>query len=124
VKRVTLFLAMAAVGACSSLPDAGNGIVELQLFPPDSLFVYVGDSVKLRAVALDIHGDSVPAVIVWQTPDTAFVTLDSLAGGWWMVGKAPGSARVQATAGTLRSDNLLSFAVRADTVITSVRQRP
>ncbi len=125
-----LFLAIVAIGACSSLPDAGNGIVELQLFPPDSLIVVVDSgSVTLHAVALDIHGDSIPAataMIHWQTPDTQFVMLDSLTGV--MTGKAVGQARVQATAGTLRSDGLLTFTVRAPdtttTTPTGLRQRP
>jgi hypothetical protein len=125
VKRVVLFLAVAAVAACGSLPNPGDGIVELQLYTPDSLVVVVDSgSVTLHAVALDIHGDSVPAAIRWQTPDTQFVSLDSLTGV--MTGKAVGQARVQATAGTLRSDGLLSFVVRAadTTAATTVRQRP
>jgi hypothetical protein len=128
VKRVALFLAIVAVAACGSLPDPGDGIVELQLYTPDSLVVVVDSgSVTLHAVALDIHGDSIPAAISnirWQTPDTQFVALDSVTGV--MTGKAVGQARVQATAGTLRSDGLLSFVVRApdSTAATTVRQRP
>jgi hypothetical protein len=126
MKSAALLLAIGAVAACSSIPDAGNGVVELVLTIPDSLVVIVDSgSVTLHARALDIHGDSVAsAPIFWETPDTMYVTLDSVTGV--MTGKAVGSARVQARTGTLISDDNLAFTVRApDTnAVIGIRRRP
>jgi hypothetical protein len=103
-------IAALAIVACSSLPDAGGGIVSLQLFQPSSLSIPVDSAVTLRARALDSNGDSVAAQIVWRTPDTAVVTLDSVSGV--LVGKSLGSARVQASVVTL-SSGILVFTIRA-----------
>jgi hypothetical protein len=118
-----VLLAIFVCAACSSLPVSGDQIVALQVFSPDSLFVDLDSSVVLHAVALDIHGDSIPAQVTWQTPDTAFITLDSVSG--LMTGKAIGSARVQAHAGTLVSDPVV-FNVRATPIdtTTTLRRRP
>lgn len=119
--RFVLSLAILAA-ACSSLPDAGGGVVALEIVRPDTLTVTIGHPVTLHARALDIHGDSVAAEIFWRTPDTAFVSLDSVRGV--LAGKSVGSARVQARVGTLVSD-ILSFTVLADTTTsTGIRQRP
>jgi hypothetical protein len=119
--RVVLSLALVAVLACSSLPDAGGGVVALQILPPDTLAVKVGHTDTLHARALDIHGDSIAAAIYWRTPDTAFVTLDSVRGV--MAGKSVGTARVQARVGTLVSD-IITFAVQAADTTAGMRQRP
>lgn len=113
---------LAAVAACSSLPQSGNGVVALQVIVPDSLALRMGDSLQLRAVALNLNGDSVPAVVRWRTPDTALVALDSLSG--LVVAKSDtGSARVQASAGTLLSD-VITIPLRPDTTSTpSLRAR-
>lgn len=121
MKRFAVALVVLAA-ACGSLPDAGGGVVALQLLPPDVLTLRVDSSVTLRARALDIRGDSVAAPIFWRTPDTAFVTLDSVSGV--MVGKSIGSARVQARVGTLSSD-ILTFTIQPDsTPTTGIRRRP
>ena len=120
--RACRTLALLVVAACGSLPDAGDGVVALQLLPPDPLSVTIGHPVTLRARAVDIHGDSVAATIFWRTPDTTFVTLDSVRGV--LTGRAVGTARVQARVGTLVSD-ILTFTVQADTTGTAgIRQRP
>jgi hypothetical protein len=123
VKRLVAVLAIVAVAACSSLPNSGDGIVALQVFAPDSLILAVDSSVTLRAQALDIQGNTVPAVVFWRTPDTAFVTLDSVSGV--LVGTHPGLARVQARVGTLASDPL-TFTI--DSVVATapagIRERP
>lgn len=114
--RIVLSLAIVTLAACSSLPDAGGGIVALEIIPPDTLTVTIGRPLTLHARALDIHGDSVAAQIFWRTPDTTFVALDSVLGV--LAGKSVGSARVQARVGTLSSD-ILTFTVRADTTATT-----
>jgi hypothetical protein len=126
MNRFILPVAIAAISACGSLPNVGNGVVALQLFSPDTLplasahIVTIGQADSLRAVALDIHGDTVAAQIRWRTPDTAFVTLDSVRG--ILVGKSVGSARVQASAGTLSSDVLMFTVDSAST--TGIRGKP
>lgn len=119
--RAVLTLALVTLAACGSLPDAGGGIVALQIFPPDTLAVKIGHADTLHARALDIRGDTVAATIFWRTPDTAFVTLDSVGGV--LTGKSVGSARVQARTGTLVSD-IITFAVQAADTTTTIRQRP
>ena len=116
-------LGLGCIVACSSLPDAGSGVVALELLPPDTLAVTVGQTVTLRARALDLHGDSIEAPIFWRSPDTAFVTLDSVTGV--LGGKSVGAARVQARVGTLVSV-ILTFTVRAadSTSTGGVRARP
>ncbi len=96
-----LLLGLAA--ACSKLPSTGDGIVALELRTPASLTLKLGDSLTLRARALNQQGDSVAADILWQTADTAAITVDPVRG----VVRArlgTGVGRVQASVGTLRSD--------------------
>jgi hypothetical protein len=125
VKSAIALLGIAAVAACSSLPDAGNGIVQLQVFTPDSLVLYPDSSLALRAVALNLNGDSVAATILWRTPDTALVTVD---GSGVVTSKldTAASARVQASVGTLLS-NIIVIALRTaplDTTTSALRAKP
>lgn len=105
MRRASALLLVAAVAACSSLPATGDGIVALQVITPTSLLLKRGDSLTLRARALDQHGDSVAADIRWRTPDTAAVTVDSVR-GVITARVGAGTARIQASVGTLRSDLL------------------
>jgi hypothetical protein len=127
MRRSLASLALLAIVACSSLPDAGGGIVALEISSPDTLTVEsvhpvaIGHADTLRARALNISGDSVAAAIYWRTPDTAFVTLDSVHG--IIAGKTVGTARVQASVGTLVSD-IITFAVQAADTTAGIRRRP
>jgi hypothetical protein len=117
-------LTVAAAAACSALPDAGNGVVQLQVFKPDSLFLYPGSSLTLRARALNLNGDSVAATILWRTPDTALVTVDATSGLVTSRSDTGGIARVQASVGTLLSD-IISITLRRDTTtVPGLRGRP
>lgn len=88
---------------CSALPTDSDGIVALEIRTQSPVSLPLGQQVILRARALDINGDSVPALIRWRTADTALVVLDSLSG--IIEGRlGAGQARVQAAVGTLRSD--------------------
>ncbi len=122
LRRYRTLLGLIALPACSSLPQEANGVVALDVTIPDTLALVIGDSLQLRAVARDINGDSVTADVVrWRTPDTALVTLDSLSG--WVVAKSDsGSARVQASVGTLLS-NVITIPLRPDTATASLRAR-
>jgi len=104
--RTSLFAPAAlllGILGCSALPADSDGIVALEIRTQSPVSLPLGQQVILRARALDINGDSVPALIRWRTADTALVVLDSLSG--IIEGRlAAGQARVQAAVGTLRSD--------------------
>jgi hypothetical protein len=113
VKCRCLLAALAAVTGCSNLTEAG-GIVGLEIRVPRTPVVEVGQTIQLRARALDQQGDSVAATITWLTPDTtATLTPTGL-----LTGRTGGTtARVQAQVGTLVSD-FVTFTVnpRPDTL--------
>ena len=127
MRRVAALLTVGAIAACSSLPDAGNGVVQLQVFTPDSLFLYQDSSLTLRAVAFNLNGDSVATPILWRTPDTNLVAVDATSGLVTSKLDTMATARVQASAGTLLS-SIISIGLRptpADTTTPSgLRARP
>lgn len=102
-------MALLVLAACSSLPDAGNGIVGLEIQTPDAaaLTLMVGDTVRLHARALNLHGDPVAADIIWRTPDTTLITIDSLQGLVTSIRDTSTTARVQASVGSLVSGFIL-----------------
>jgi hypothetical protein len=108
--------------ACSGLPASGNGIVALVVETPDSLNLTVGDSLKLRAHAENLQGDSVAADILWSTPDTALITVDAF-GTITDRLDTSATARVQASTGTLVS-NIVSITLRDTTTTAGLRARP
>ncbi len=70
---------------------------------PDSGRIEVTDTLRPRARALNGRGDSVAATITWASLDTAIVAVvDSTTGVTYA--KAIGTGRLQARAGTLRSN--------------------
>ena len=127
MRRVLALLTVAVAAACSSLPDAGSGVVQLQVFTPDSLFLYPDSSLTLRAVAFNLNGDTVATPILWRTPDTALVTVDATGGVVTSRLDTTANARVQASAGTLLS-SIITIQLRpapADTTTTpGLRARP
>lgn len=108
-----LLLAMAL--GCSGLDEADAGIVGLEVSYERPDTIEVGETLQLSVRPLDKQGDSVPAAVTWVALDPT-VTVDAATG--LMTGAAPGTARVQATVGSLGSP-LLTFAViaPADTLI-------
>jgi hypothetical protein len=93
------------VAACGKLGTDLNSVVALDVSLPDSGRVEVGDTLRPRARALDGHGDSVAATIVWARLDTTIQVVDSLTGA--TVGLLGGQiGRVQARVGNLRSNPL------------------
>ena len=96
---------MCALAACKSSFTDLDAVVALQVFVPDSGAVEAQDSIQPRARALNGHGDSVAATIIWATLDTAKLTvLDSTTG--LTLGKLLGEGRLQARVGSLRSSPL------------------
>jgi hypothetical protein len=93
-----------------------DAVIALQVFVPDSGAVELGDTMHPRARALNGHGDSVDAPVLWASLDTALVAvLDSTTGA--TLGKAQGLGRIQARVGNLRSNPLT---VRVQTPADSV----
>lgn len=104
------------LAACSELSSSDDTAVALQVTSPPGSLVEVGDTVQYTALALNRNGDPIAVPIVWLTPDTATIAVDSLTGV--VLGKKPGSARVQATTEGLVSPlNIVTVIVTADTLI-------
>ena len=98
-------LCLLAAAACGKLGTDLNAIVALDVSLPDSGRVEVGDTLVPRARALDGHGDSVAAMIVWARLDTTVQVVDSFTGA--TVGLVGGqTGRLQARVGNLRSNPL------------------
>ena len=115
----SLAIALAAVGVlagCSKLPTTTDGVVAIEIRVPASLTLRLGDSVTLQARALNQQGDSVAGVIRWFTVDTAAVTVDSVR-GVVTPRLGSGSARVQASVGSLHSDPLVLLLAPAPTTL-------
>lgn len=101
-------LLLLALG-CGNLGEGEGGVVALELRLPDPQAVEPGDTIQLLARALNSSGDSVEANIVWVTPDTAILSVDS--SGRLTADSTEGQGRVQARVGNLRSE-LANFTVR------------
>ena len=100
---------------CSNLTTDDSGVAGLEIRVPRPAVVEVGQTIQLRARALNEQGDSVAATVSWLTPDTTVIlTTDGK-----LTGRTGGStARVQAHTGSLVSD-FVTFSVNArpDTLV-------
>jgi hypothetical protein len=107
---------MAIIG-CSELDPAEGGVVGIEVRVPGPDSVEVGESIQLSATPLDRNGDSLAATITWVSADPA-ATIDATTGV--LTGVSVGTARIQATSGTL-SSSFITFAVvaGADTLAIS-----
>ena len=110
---------LAAALACGKLGPDLNRVIALEVTAPDSLEEY--DTLVPHARALDGHGDSVAATIVWATLDTAALTvLDSSTGTTVVNHPGTPAGRLLARAGTLFSSPVFLRALAAaDTVFTT-----
>jgi Big-like domain-containing protein len=112
--RLALGLMLAVMG-CSSLDEGQAGVVGIEVRVPGPDSIEVGESIQLGAKPLDKNGDSAAATVTWVSVDPT-ATVDAATGV--LTGLSPGSARVQATVGSLGS-SLITFAVvpAADTLV-------
>lgn len=93
---------LAAGVACGKLGDLG-AVLALEVTAPDSLEEY--DTLRPRARALDGHGDSVRATILWSTLDTAVLSLlDSTTGQTIVRTVGPSPGRLLARTGGVTSN--------------------
>jgi hypothetical protein len=113
-RRAAAALCLAAAAACSDVTASDGGIVALEIRSPLAATVEAGDTLRLRARALDRNGDSVAADITWRTPD-ATLSVDPATG--LVTGVSAGAGRVQAIEGSLVSDFVtVSVLAGADTL--------
>lgn len=112
-RALACLLPLLAAG-CSGLDEGEAGVVgiEVQVPGPDSL--EIGESIQLGAKPLDKNGDSAAVAITWVSADPT-ASIDPVTGV--LTGVSAGSARIQATVGSLGSA-LITFAIvpRADTL--------
>lgn len=107
-------LGLVVLAGCSDITAGEGGVVALEVLAPLAPTVEAGDTLRLRARALDRFGDSVAAAIAWRTPD-ATLTVDPLTG--LVTGVSAGSGRVQAVEGSLASEFVtISVLPGADTL--------
>lgn len=109
---------LAAAVACGNLGDLG-AVLALEVAAPDSLEEY--DTLRPRARALDGHGDSVRATILWSTLDTAVLSLlDSTTGKTIVrtVGATPGRLLAR-TSGVISNVVSIQPLAAADTVFAA-----
>lgn len=108
-------LVLGLMFGCSNLDEGEAGVVALEVSAPASGVLEVGESLQLTARALDRDGNTVDATITWRGVDTT-AAIDPATG--IVTALFPGTARVQATVGSLAS-GLISLTVLApaDTLI-------
>jgi hypothetical protein len=106
--RLRPLLLLPLLLGCGNLDEGDSGAVALEVLLPDPQVVEPGDTIQLRARALNASGDSVAADIVWLTPDST-ISVDS--SGLLTTDTTAGTGRVQARIGNLRS-NLETFTIR------------
>ena len=108
-------LVLGLVLGCSNLPESEAGVVALEVSAPSPDTLEVGESVQLAARALDRDGNPVNTAITWRAVDTT-ASIDPSTG--IVTALFPGSARVQATVGSLSSGLItLTILAPADTLI-------
>ncbi len=115
MKRVLVLLALVA---CSNAGELADGVIAIDIILPNPSTLDYGDTARFVAIPLDQNGDSVPADVVWRTPDDSTITIvDSVLG--LVVGNRPGTGgRVQASLGDYRTGlDSVRFQARADTLI-------
>jgi uncharacterized protein YjdB len=102
VNRVAAAVLAAVIGGCGSLPTTSEDVAFLEIRPPATLIVDVGDTLHFGARALDKAGNPVDVTVHWRTPDTTISVGDTTG---LVVGLAEGTGRLQAYIG---DDELVS----------------
>ncbi len=108
MRRRRHLLPFLAVVACSNLEESQGGVVALEIQLPETTTIEVGEQIQLSARALDADGGTVDATIVWHASSAA-LSVDPTG---LLTGVADGIAQVQASVGSLASEQI-QFTVRA-----------
>lgn len=105
---------MLMVLGCSNLTEGPGGVVELEIRTPATTEVEVGETLQLTARALDRDGNPLDVPITWLSSGPA-LTVDNTG---LVTGVATGSAQIQASVGSLTSNQFpLTAIARADTLV-------
>ena len=95
MKRFRGALLGALLAGCGNLPTTSEGVAFLEIIPPATLTLAVGDTVRFTARALDRDGQPVSVALTWRTPDTTIsVDAEGL-----VTALAAGPGRVQVAVG-------------------------
>jgi hypothetical protein len=114
VTRLAALVSLIVVLGCSDLTEGAGGVVELEVRVPAVTSVEAGEVLQLSARALDNDGNPIDVPISWLSSDPS-VTIDDTG---LATGVAPGTAQVQAFAGSLSSERIiLTVIARADTLV-------
>ncbi|HJR17583.1 MAG TPA: Ig-like domain-containing protein [Gemmatimonadales bacterium] len=114
MSRLAVLMSLVLVTSCSELTEGTGGVVELEVQVPAVPTVEVGEALQLSARALDRDGNAIAVPITWRSSDPLLAVDDA----GLVTGVAPGSAEVQAFAGSLASQRIpLTVIARADTLV-------
>ncbi len=115
MKRWAVFLLAPLLG-CSDLSGTKGGVVALELRLQTPPVVEQFDTLTLAARALDADGKVVAADIVWSSPDSDLIVVDSLL-GLVTTDTNTGQSLIQARSGSLLSElTPLTIRRRSDTL--------
>lgn len=115
MRRWLLRAALLPALGCSDLADGGGGVVELEVGVPAVTTTEVGGTIQLTARALDKDGNPVDTPVTWISSGSFAVTVDNTG---LVAGVEPGTAEVQAFAGSLASSRVpITVISRADSVM-------
>ena len=93
--RSLLWVVSGAV-ACGNLSTTSEGVAFLEIQPPSSTTLHVGDTVQFTARTLDASGNPIDVSLLWRTPDS---TISVGPSSGTVVGRFTGTGRVQAVVG-------------------------
>ena len=82
--------------ACGNLSTTSEGVAFLEVQPPSSTTLRVGDTVQFTARTLDASAQPIEVSVLWRTPDSTISVGPSTG---IVVGRFTGSGRVQAVVG-------------------------
>ncbi len=82
--------------ACGNLSTTSEGVAFLEIQPPSSTTLQVGDTVQFTARTLDASGQPIVVGVLWRTPDSTISVGPSTG---LVVGRFTGTGRVQAVVG-------------------------
>lgn len=91
-----LLLWACGVLGCGNLSTTSEGVAFLEVQPPGSTSLQVGDTVQFTARTLDASGQPIEVAVLWRTPDSTISVGPSTG---IVVGRFTGTGRVQAVVG-------------------------
>lgn len=118
MNRVAAAVLAAVIGGCGSLPTTSEDVAFLEIRPPATLIVDVGDTLHFGARALDKAGNPVDVTVHWRTPDTTISVGDTTG---LVVGITEGPGRLQAYVG---DDELVSDLITVTVHAAAASARP